>query len=101
MAEEEEPPTEEDIFQANQLTAQQLAEEVVTKIVSKGGKQLYDKYIKKKVVPYISHRTLRDVVSMVNWLNLVRDQGEPEHARVANWCVDEEPPIVADRKSVV
>jgi len=95
MAEEKEPPTEEEIFQANQLTAQQLAEEVVTKIVSKGGKQLYDKYIKKKVVPYISHRTLRDVVSMVNWLNLVRDQGEPEHARVANWCVDEEPPIVA------
>jgi hypothetical protein len=96
MAEEEPTePTEEEIFQANHLTAQQLSEEVVEKICTKGGKILYEKYIKKKVVPYISHRTLRDVVSMVNWLNLVRDKGEPENDRASNWYVDEEPPVVA------
>ena len=96
MSEEElPPPTEEEIFQANHLAAQQLSEEVVDQICTKGGKVLYEKYLKQKVVPYISHRTLRDVVSMVNWLNLVRDQGEPKDSRAANWYVDEEPPLVS------
>ena len=97
MADEEEQPepTEEEIFEANRLAAQQVTEEIVDAMVTKGGKMLYDKYIKSRVVPYISHRTLRDVVSMVNWLNLVRDKGEPEGQRASNWYVDEEPALVS------
>ena len=61
MADEEEQPepTEEEIFEANRLAAQQVTEEIVDAMVTKGGKMLYDKYIKSRVVPYISHRTLR------------------------------------------
>ena len=95
MADEEIPePTEEELFEMHRLAAQQVSEEIITKICNKGGKMLYEKYLKRRVVPYISHRTLRDVVSMVNWLNLVRDQGEPQGQRASNWYVDEEPDVV-------
>ena len=95
MADEEQPElTEEEIFEANRLACQQVTEEVVDKICTKGGKMLYEKYLKRRVLPYISHRTLRDVVSMVNWLNLVRDKGEPAGQRASNWYCDEEPSIV-------
>lgn len=82
--------TEEERFAEHALAAQLAAEETVSAIVAKGGGVLYEKYLKRRVVPYISHRAMRDAVSMVNWLNLVRDSGEPA-GRADNWYVDEEP----------
>ena len=91
-------PTEEEQFRLDALAAQEAANAAVDAILEKGGRVLYEKYLKQRVVPYISHRALRDAVSMVNWLNLVRDSGEPEGPeRADNWYADEEPrPVPVD-----
>ncbi len=90
-----EGPSAEEQFRLDALAAQAAADAAVDAILDKGGRVLYEKYLKQRVVPYISHRALRDAVSMVNWLNLVRDSGEPEGpARADNWYVDAEPRAV-------
>ena len=96
MTEQEPELSEEELFAAHALAAQAVADETVDAICAKGGRVLYEKYLKKRVVPYISHRAMRDAVSMVNWLNLVRDQGEPvgPGGRADNWYADDEPRAV-------